>query len=66
MPENQERKPTAEVQQSVTVIIEHKKVHKRKNSDRNYPLLQRGKEIIERNYRGIKTIINRNYRRLSY
>ena len=50
------------------VIQEHtrRRVHKTTSINRNYPILQRGREIIQRNYNGLKTIINRNYRRFSY
>ena len=52
----------------VRVIQEHirRRVHKSTAINRNYPLLQRGKETILRNYNGIKSIIQRNYRRFSY
>ena len=66
MPENEKRQPTAEVHQSVTVTVQHTRTHRHTKAGRNYPLLQRGKEIIQRNYNGIKTYINRNYRRFSY
>ena len=68
MPE-EKRQPTAEVHQSVevTTVIQRKRTHVRnQTTNRDYPILRRTKEIINRNYNGIKTYINRNYRRFSY
>ena len=63
----EKKQPTAEVNQSVIIQVQHKRTHKQSAGiNRNYPLLSRGKEIIIRNYNGIKTIIQRNYRRLGY
>lgn len=68
---NQNRQPTAESHQSVeietTTIYTRTRTHRQSaGQNRNYPLLQRSREIIERNYNGIKSYINRNYRRFSY
>ena len=67
MPENEQRQPTAKVEQSVSITVQRKRTHRQSaGQNRNYPILQRGREIIQRNYNGLKTIINRNYRRFSY
>jgi len=52
----------------VKIIQEHtrRRVHRNSGTDRNYPLIQRTREIIQRNYNGFKQIINHNYRRFSY
>lgn len=64
MAEN-EKKPTAEVNQSVKVTISKKRSLTRKQStDRNYPKLQSGKEIFKRNFNGFTQMIIRNYRKL--
>ena len=64
MAEN-ERKPTAEVNQSVKVRVQFKRSLTRQQSgDRNYKILYSGRYILNRNINGIKQIIDRNFRKL--
>lgn len=65
MAENQ-KQPLAESHQEVNIKTKTRSLTRNQQGKRNYPILQTGKEIIQRNYNGIKQIINRNYRRLSY
>ena len=51
----------------VTVTQTYKRTHTKRQSDnRNYPILYKSKEIFNRNYSNLKSILNRNYRRFSY
>lgn len=61
MAEQENRQPTATSELSVTVEL--KRIRKHKNN-RNYPLLQTGKTILQRNFSGISKMIIRNYRKL--
>ena len=61
-----QKQPLAESHQEVNIKTKTRSLTRRQQSDRDYPLLQAGKGMIIRNYNGLKTIINRNYRRLSY
>lgn len=66
---NNQNKSSADIKlhAEVTVTQTYKRTHVRnQTTNRDYPILRRTKEIINRNYNGFKTYINRNYRRFSY
>lgn len=68
MANNEQQKNSSEINlhAEVTVIQTYKRTHiKKQQNNRNYRLLQTGKEILIRNYNGIKSIMQRNYRRFS-
>lgn len=70
MADNQNKnKSSADINLHAEVMVTqtYKRIHvNNQNINRNYPLLQSSKEIIIRNYNGLKTMIQRNYRRFSY
>lgn len=64
MPGNEQRQPTAESHQNVTVTVERKRVLRHTNTNRNYKTLYSGRYILNRNINGIKQMIDRNFRKL--
>ena len=64
MADQNNRQPTAESHQSVEITLSRKMTRKNSTGKSNYPTIRSGRMTITNYINGLKTITNRQYRRI--